>query len=61
MSHYEDSFQLEYKVLNAVTVNIVTRQEASKQDSELGLGAHKNTRGQPWKNKRSVITVRLRL
>jgi hypothetical protein len=29
---------------------LVTRQEARKQDSELGLGAQKNTRVQPVKN-----------
>jgi hypothetical protein len=39
MSQHEDSFQLEFEVVNAVTVNIVTRQEAHKQDSGLGLAA----------------------
>jgi hypothetical protein len=29
---------------------LVTQQEACKQDSELGLGAQKNTRGEPVKN-----------
>jgi hypothetical protein len=29
---------------------LVTRQEERKQDSELGLGAHKKIRGQPVKN-----------
>jgi hypothetical protein len=29
---------------------LVTRQEARKQDSELRLGAHKKIRGQPVKN-----------
>jgi hypothetical protein len=29
---------------------LVTRQEARKQDSELGLGAQKKTKGQPVKN-----------
>jgi hypothetical protein len=29
---------------------LVTRQEARKQDSELGLGAHKKIRSQPVKN-----------
>jgi hypothetical protein len=29
---------------------LVTRQEARKQDSELGLGAHNKIRGQPVKN-----------
>jgi hypothetical protein len=33
--------------------------EARKQDNELSLGVQKNTRGQPVKNYRSVITVRL--
>jgi hypothetical protein len=32
------------------TSELVTRQEARKQDSELGLGAHKKIRGQPVKN-----------
>jgi hypothetical protein len=31
-------------------MNAVTRQEARKQDGELGLGAQKNTRGQMVKN-----------
>jgi hypothetical protein len=51
-SQHEDSFQLEFEVVNSVTVNI-SRDISTKQDSELGLGAHENRRSA------SVFTVKL--
>jgi hypothetical protein len=52
---YRDNFALFYWFLFVISNNsecseLVTRQEARKQHSELGLGAHKKIGGQPVKN-----------
>jgi hypothetical protein len=60
MSQHEDSFQLEFEVVNVVTVNISDAARSTQTRQRIGMQRQKNTRGEPMKILR-VITVRLRL
>jgi hypothetical protein len=44
MSQYEDSFQLELEVVNAVTVNISDAARSSQKRERIGISSGKRTR-----------------